>query len=666
MKHKKIYRLSTSCILFIISWASLHAQVYTDSIFRIAGKGQEINLNLLWFSINHGDIQWQSSSDGTTWSDIQEAATEDYLFTAQSSSFFRAEISSGTCDPVYSKITRLEVADITTVSVDSVTAQQARISCVVNAGDFDIIEQGVAYDTRPYPGETSYLEPDTTGDAVFSLKLDSLETGVTYYARVYIRTADGLFIPGNVLSFSTLSITLDDRINIASRSARLFYAISSTPEPGEHGILYSTVPEPDSSSASVAGEAADGGFSAELTALDPVTTYYAVAYMIRDGMYHYSDVKTFRTFTDYSTYPVDNGPFEKANQIVWNDPSTARKISQDGYYSEYGRVIRLGTSDSLLLVYHGGPNTGDWVNICLRRSVDNGETWTPQEILMNINDYSTDFWRFCNPELIELDNGWILLPYTANGKPETNDNCYVHILTSKDRGQTWEGPNAIVTGRSWEPSIVQLPGGELEMFYSSEAKWWPVAEVERYQEIHAIRSTDRGLTWSYPTIAAYYPEKRDGMPVPVLLQGNRGVAFIIETVLHWRSPYIVHRELAGEWDLPDPILDEGDTRWAVTGFTGHGGAPYMIQLPTGETLISFHVYRGGDWKQSNMHVMIGDNDARNFGELTTPWGNLPVDQGAILSSIFLKDDSTVVLVTSRNQAGGGSAIYWLEGTIVPN
>ncbi len=666
MQRNRIHQLSFAWIIGLISMSSLNAQIYSDSIFRIAGKGQEINLNLLWFSMNHGDIQWQSSPDGTAWSDIQDGDTEAYLFTASSSSFYRAKVTSGTCDPVYSRITRLQVADITTAAVDSVTASAALVRCEVHAEDFEIIEQGVAFGTGPYPGETSLLVPDTTGEAAFSLLLDSLETGVTYFARVYIRTADGLFIPGNVLSFSTLAISLDDRMNIASDSVRLFYQFSSTPEPEEHGIFFSTQPAPGPASSRAPGVETDGRFSVDLTTLDPVTTYYARAYMITDGVYHYSGVKSFRTFTDYSTYPVDSEPFEKTHQVVWNDPSTARKISQDGYYAEYGRVIRLGTSDSLLLVYHGGPQTGDWVNISLRRSFDNGETWTPQEILMDIRDYSSDFWRFCNPELIELDNGWILLPYTANGKPETNDNCYVHILTSKDRGETWEGPNAIVTGRSWEPAIVQLPGGELEMFYSSEAKWWPVAEVERYQEIHAVRSTDRGRTWSYPTIAAYYPEKRDGMPVPVLLQGNRGVSFIIETVLHWRSPYIVHRALAGEWELPDPISDEGDTRWAVTGFSGHGGAPYMIQLPTGETLISFHVYRGGDWKQSNMHTMIGDNEAKNFGDLTTPWGNLPVGQGAILTSIFPKDENTVVLITSRNQAGGTSAVYWLEGTIVPN
>jgi hypothetical protein len=282
---------------------------------------------------------------------------------------------------------------------------------------------------------------------------------------------------------------------------------------------------------------------------------------------------------------------------------------------------------------------------------------------MNINDYSSSYWRFCNPELRELDNGWILLAYTANGKPETNDNCYVHILTSKDRGSTWEGPLKIVTGRSWEPVIIQLPGGELELFYSSEARWWPDDVLE--QEIHSIRSTDNGQTWSWPEVVAYFPGKRDGMPVPVILQGNKGVIFSIECVNHWLSPWIIKRDLGGNWELPDPILNNGPTRWTVSGFSGFGGAPYLIQLPSGETVLSIHTGGVNDWKKSHMEVMIGDNDGRNFRNLTTPYGTLPVNEGAIMNSLFLKDSQTVVAIASRNFSDGSGAIYWLEGTIVP-
>jgi hypothetical protein len=211
--------------------------------------------------------------------------------------------------------------------------------------------------------------------------------------------------------------------------------------------------------------------------------------------------------------------------------------------------------------------------------------------------------------------------------------------------------------------MVQLPGGEIEMFYSSEARWWPGGDLK--QEIHSIRSTNNGQSWSYPEVTAYFPDKRDGMPVPVLLQGNRGVIFSIECVQHWLSPWLIKRELNGGWELPDPILNNGPTRWTVSGFSGHGGAPYLIQLPTGETVISAHVYRGGDWHLSNMEVMVGDNEGRNFGALTIPWGDLPVDQGAIHNSMFIKDSETIVLISARNKGLTESAIYWLEGKIVP-
>ena len=414
----------------------------------------------------------------------------------------------------------------------------------------------------------------------------------------------------------------------------------------------------------VTGSFENGRYSGIITGLEDSSKYFAAPFMKVNGKKYLADPLEFKTFSDYSNTVVDSASFSISHKIVWDDPSEARKISQDGYYAEYGRVCRLGDSDTLLLVHHGGPDIGDWVNISLRKSFDNGVTWTEQEILMDINDYRSEYWRFCCPEILELGNGWILIAYTANGKPETNENCHVHILTSKDRGKTWEGPLLVNTGRSWEPFMIQLPHGELELFYSSEARWWPGDNLK--QEIHSIRSTNNGQNWSYHQTVAYYPEKRDGMPVAVILQGNRGVVFSIETVLHNHSPYIIKRDLAGDWDLPDPILNDGDSRWHIPGFRNEfGGGPYLVQLPTGETVLSAHVHRGGDWHQNYMQVMIGDNTARNFQDLTVPWGIPPSNQGDILSSLFIKDEETIVIITSRNTEGGYSAVYWLEGKIVP-
>ncbi len=212
--------------------------------------------------------------------------------------------------------------------------------------------------------------------------------------------------------------------------------------------------------------------------------------------------------------------------------------------------------------------------------------------------------------------------------------------------------------------MVELPNGEIELFYSSEARWWPNEPI--YQEIMQIYSTDKGYSWSQPRTVAYYPYKRDGMPVPLLLQGNKGVVFAIETVNSTVSPFIVKRDLASPWILTTSNFTSSPWRWVVSNFSGHGGAPYLLQLPTGEVVLSAHIYRGGDWHQNNyMQVMIGDNNAKNFSQLTTPWGALPLNQSAVNNSLFLKDQETIVAVSCRMFPDGSGGIYWLEGKILP-
>jgi hypothetical protein len=128
----------------------------------------------------------------------------------------------------------------------------------------------------------------------------------------------------------------------------------------------------------------------------------------------------------------------------------------------------------------------------------------------------------------------------------------------------------------------------------------------------------------------------------------------------------VKRELAGPWKLASGNFDNGPYRWVVGNFSGHGGAPCIIQLPTGETVLSAHIYKGGDWHRNNyMQVMMGDNNARHFSNLSSPWGLLGVNESAVNNSLFLKDNSTIIAVSGRNFRDGSGGIYWLEGTIVP-
>jgi len=147
-----------------------------------------------------------------------------------------------------------------------------------------------------------------------------------------------------------------------------------------------------------------------------------------------------------------------------------------------------------------------------------------------------------NPEMVKLQNGWIVMSVTANGNPETNDNCHVMVVISKDGGETWGDPIIVGRGRTWEPMVIQLPNGELELFVSSEAQWWGTGTTIP-QEILFARSTDNGETWTAFKRAAYSPDRRDGMPVAMVLKGNKGVLFAIEMVNDngWGSPTFVKR-----------------------------------------------------------------------------------------------------------------------------
>ncbi len=652
-----------SLILLLLTCQVVIAFSQTEILVRTVTRKEPVNLNLLWYTVNHGSISWEKSADGSTWTEIPGETTKNYRFPADFDNYYRAKVLSGTCDPVYSRITKLEVLNVVTDSAGNVTKNQAVIYCSSDLDPSVYPEHGICYDTKSYPDQNSPIIKDTGNLNSFSASLANLQEGTTYYARIYVKNAEGIYYLGNIISFSTLKIAATNIVNVTQTSAQLFYTISSTSAPSEHGLLYSPDDIPDTNSAKITGNLNNGLYSAELNGLAPGSLSYIKPYMIVNGITYTGEVKTIKTLSDYSSYPVDNTNLPVAHKIVWNHPSTAKKISQEGYFGDYGRIKRVGNTDTLILVYQGGPNNGDWINVCLRMSYDNGNNWNPQKILMNIQDYNAEYWRFCTPEILVMQNGWVMIAFEANAKPDENKSS-IQILISKDTCKSFDGPIIYPTGRTWEPALVQLSEGEIEMFYSSEEKWWPGDPI--YQEIHQTVSTDNGYSWSEPRTVAYYPQKRDGMPVPLLLQGNKGVAFAIESVNSALSPYIIKRDLSGPWNLTTSNFNTSPYRWVVSNFSGHGGAPYLLQLPTGEVLLSAHIYRGGDWHQNNyMQVMVGDNNAKNFGNLSTPWGILPQNESAVNNSLFLKDNETVVAVSCRMFTDGSGGLYWLEGKIVP-
>jgi hypothetical protein len=350
--------------------------------------------------------------------------------------------------------------------------------------------------------------------------------------------------------------------------------------------------------------------------------------------------------------------------ITWD--TAARKISHDIYFAEYGRIHRY-KKDTLILTYHAGGPGNEWDNIVMRRSYDNGNTWQPPKVIMPDNSQNR-YYGFSTPELLTLKNGWLLLAYTGRGKPDDSTHNNIQITISKDAGVTWSKPTIVATGRSWEPAMIQLPDGNLEMFFSTELSSSNKARGRHEQKIVMASSDDNGQTWQPPVDIAFGSKRRDGMAAPLVLKDGKGIVVAFESVYHDKSPCFIWSSADARWRYKGLGAEGNGRRWCGTANIW-GGAPYMIQLPTGETLISVQdaggrpIERYTQWRKNTMLVLVGNSSARSFSNTSCPWPNLPNNEGAYFNSIFLKNDSTVLAVSTYNFKDKHSEIWCKEGHI---
>lgn len=181
-----------------------------------------------------------------------------------------------------------------------------------------------------------------------------------------------------------------------------------------------------------------------------------------------------------------------------------------------------------------------------------------------------------------------------------------------------------------------------------------------------MRSTDGGETWSEPKAISMSSGSRDGMPVPIYIPYSQEIAVAIEdngirglfkpvivrSTECWRDGCVgrddVRREeaLAEEWQLHDTI---------------YAGAPYLIRLGKKHTVLSIQSTeerQGRDHKFANMQVYVGDKDARNFSNKTTPMTTLTPNGNALWNSLCAIDSRRVIAVMSVVGAENGKNGIW--------
>ena len=348
--------------------------------------------------------------------------------------------------------------------------------------------------------------------------------------------------------------------------------------------------------------------------------------------------------------------------IEW-ERSSAQAVCPGGYAR--ARLLRNG---ELMLVY------SHHATALARRSRDRGATWETPAIVSQ-----HEGWSDTNSELIELDNGWLI--YGLNSRPLRQNEgrlpYAIRTLLSRDGGRTWQDErDAFVGGKvfrdgCWEPAFLQLPSGELQLYFANEAPY----TASREQEISLVRSFDRGLTWSHPITVAFRSGHRDGMPVPLLLPSGTIVCAIEDNGFNGDfKPVLIRTSLASNWS-DGPVLADSERRIGALGQTAalaaniYAGAPYLAMLPSGETLLVVQSAQGRlDRKHALPVVYVSKRDALDFCQPTSPFRWLPDDAAAEWNSLTVLDASTVMLITTvrGHQTGPGRSpeIWTLRGKVV--
>lgn len=329
----------------------------------------------------------------------------------------------------------------------------------------------------------------------------------------------------------------------------------------------------------------------------------------------------------------------KGSRIFW-DTATKKIVFSNGGYA---RMIQLQDGRLMAVTENNG--------IDIAFSSDMGSTWSSQTKIVSNKAALPE----SVPDLIQLADGTILVGYNPRpSEPYSPDRKFgIRLKRSVDNGKTWGEEIYVIdadylfSSGCWEPSFLQLPSGEVHLYYADEH---PYTGDNNDQQISLCRSFDNGLTWSAPEKISYRQGWRDGMPSAVILNdGNIAMAYEdngwpgiegsfvpaisvcpLETNWHnyWTSADSPNRWQARNYDFVNSEI--------------RGGAPYLRVLPWGETVLS-HQSDYNNEGRYNMYVYVGDEHAQDFKAACAPF-SIGTREEALWNSLAVIDTGIVVAV----------------------
>ena len=335
--------------------------------------------------------------------------------------------------------------------------------------------------------------------------------------------------------------------------------------------------------------------------------------------------------------------------------------------ANYPRIKKL-SNGQYILFWH---NNSVGANIFYTRSFDL-KNWEPVKKVFEATPITVngeaDERSYCNGDAIVLQNGDLMVVASFRSKNHfRKDNAYNGIMMRKssDNGKTWSEEQVIYQGSNWEPQILQLPSGEIQVYFThSGAKsqmqiemGWIGDDMVPSSGTAIARSYDNGKTWKSnipgSPYAGYAISQRytdtvkgikvftDQMPCAVLLNKYNTIAMVVESKTKYgTNNYTISTVYSDDnWSYNLGIDEEGPSDKQKDMWKG--SSPYIKQFPSGETVMSYG-------NSSNFLVRLGDAKARTFYTPYLPfgkgvkgcWGSLEPDGSHVMIGTFPKSTGT--------------------------
>ena len=318
-------------------------------------------------------------------------------------------------------------------------------------------------------------------------------------------------------------------------------------------------------------------------------------------------------------------------------------VTMESSYPRYPRIKKMKNGDYILF-YHNGSANSNIGRRCFYALSKDMKTWINKGEIFNSYDIidskgNKNIHCYANCDGLVLSNGDILAVASCranSGYRDLPEDAGIELRRSTDNGVTWSEPVKIYQGVNWEPFLLELPTGELHCYFTDSSRTGLEGHGTDTGTAMVV-STDGGKTWrpdfsSSPYYVLRMRWEKNGivgynhqMPSVVRLNDNKGLAAAVETNNSGYHISLCYSD-KDKWEYL-AADQEGPVDSNNCVFSGMG--PYLGQLPSGETVLSYE-------SSSKYTLKIGDTTARNFGNAYQPFS------GGYWGSFCIIDSHTLV------------------------